>query len=770
MFLYIALFLPCKMWCQTCIDSLETISYASPLFFFNANGFKTALTADASTLIGLPYFSSGSQNFLLYKIATSGKVIWAKKISEHEPDGFVVGSIKEMKDQSIAITLQTSDKSIIILTDNSGKILWQKEYDAGIDYGFLYNIKINVDDNNIYVESLINKNISISCIDNTGKVIWNNLYSLQQNGSLAIDISGIHIKDGIVYALGTLNYTTFNHADSVGVWLLKLNSKNGKILYTQSYLFNNALQNADSIISLLPGESFFAEQKNQLIYYAQFFLGNEAIVRFDTALNPVNNAIEINTEKSIPELSRSLICNKNGFISYYQSQSEPDTYYSIIDTQNNFIAQKKITYQGRLYGHASINLLLDNTIYATISSTDTQNKLAFNISRIPTGFINSILCNEEDGVFAYTTPLLVKKTHLSWNDVSPLFIQPQTLTFNEYNFSVSDSLLCKQLSSCDKLKITGKNAFCSTDSIAEFTALKNQACIKNVTWSCKSDAVTFLQSDNDTLLVHFNHSWKGFIHANINGCGIGDSLFINITQPNQVKIGNDTTLCKNSNLILHAGKYFLSYKWQDSSTDSNFVVSNPGKYYVSVIDSCNRQSSDTINVNYSNAQLLDSHNPVSICKGFDTVLSANTGFSNYEWHSFDLTNYSNQRNIAINESKNNMYTVSAFAFPECLVKDSLEVIVKNCPANIYFPSAFTPNGDGINDVFRPVTKERFMYFDLAIFNRLGQRVFHTNTSQTAWDGKVRNIPQPMQTLVWRCKYQFYNSQPIISKGTVVLIR
>ncbi|HTI10681.1 MAG TPA: gliding motility-associated C-terminal domain-containing protein [Puia sp.] len=90
---------------------------------------------------------------------------------------------------------------------------------------------------------------------------------------------------------------------------------------------------------------------------------------------------------------------------------------------------------------------------------------------------------------------------------------------------------------------------------------------------------------------------------------------------------------------------------------------------------------------------------------------------------------------------------------------------------LLMPTAFTPNGDGRNDVFRlppsvPVTIIRF-----SIYNRWGQQVFSTGNSGEGWDGRMGDKPQPTGAYVWTMEY--YNpltKKPEKKAGTVMLVR
>jgi gliding motility-associated-like protein len=87
------------------------------------------------------------------------------------------------------------------------------------------------------------------------------------------------------------------------------------------------------------------------------------------------------------------------------------------------------------------------------------------------------------------------------------------------------------------------------------------------------------------------------------------------------------------------------------------------------------------------------------------------------------------------------------------------------------PNAFTPNGDGRDDLFRipPVTIQKIQSF--SVFNRWGQLIFHTSDNSAGWDGNFNGTPQPTDTYVWMIRYQDGMSKKFETAwGTVELIR
>jgi gliding motility-associated-like protein len=91
------------------------------------------------------------------------------------------------------------------------------------------------------------------------------------------------------------------------------------------------------------------------------------------------------------------------------------------------------------------------------------------------------------------------------------------------------------------------------------------------------------------------------------------------------------------------------------------------------------------------------------------------------------------------------------------------------PTAILFPTAFTPNGDNLNDVFIPSHTGIISNYELKIYNRWGNLVFNTNNINTGWDGTYNNIIKA-DTYTWYCTFTNYKNEVKILKGNVALVR
>jgi gliding motility-associated-like protein len=89
---------------------------------------------------------------------------------------------------------------------------------------------------------------------------------------------------------------------------------------------------------------------------------------------------------------------------------------------------------------------------------------------------------------------------------------------------------------------------------------------------------------------------------------------------------------------------------------------------------------------------------------------------------------------------------------------------------LYVPNAFTPNGDGRNDLFFPfpVGVKSLEYFQ--VYNRWGQLLFSTRALGEGWDGRNAGQDQPAGVYIWQLKAVMEGDVEVKRQGTVVLIR
>jgi gliding motility-associated-like protein len=115
------------------------------------------------------------------------------------------------------------------------------------------------------------------------------------------------------------------------------------------------------------------------------------------------------------------------------------------------------------------------------------------------------------------------------------------------------------------------------------------------------------------------------------------------------------------------------------------------------------------------------------------------------------------------------YRVRIETVTGCVTVDSL--LVRMFPSSeVYVPRAFSPNGDGHNDLLEVflVGIREVRYF--RVFNRWGQLVYETTGRMQLWDGQVRGVRQPADSYVWMADCVTEEGVRIVRRGQVVLIR
>ncbi len=115
-----------------------------------------------------------------------------------------------------------------------------------------------------------------------------------------------------------------------------------------------------------------------------------------------------------------------------------------------------------------------------------------------------------------------------------------------------------------------------------------------------------------------------------------------------------------------------------------------------------------------------------------------------------------------------VYIASNSLASDCQISDRFTLVVLK-DAVIFMPTAFTPNGDGLNDWFGPIGKvpNEFM---MQVYDRNGTLFFRSSSTYSPWDGKVNGIIQPNGIYVYLVQYKDIKNMPVLKKGTLALIR
>jgi gliding motility-associated-like protein len=120
-------------------------------------------------------------------------------------------------------------------------------------------------------------------------------------------------------------------------------------------------------------------------------------------------------------------------------------------------------------------------------------------------------------------------------------------------------------------------------------------------------------------------------------------------------------------------------------------------------------------------------------------------------------------------SSDQLFTVKIETITGCETVDT-QLVKTITHADIYVPTAFTPNNDGLNDLLRPTLMGMKELLFFRVYNRWGKLLFETKTNGSGWDGRLNGSSMPTQVVVWIAEGIGLDGNIYSRKGTSTLVR
>lgn len=233
-------------------------------------------------------------------------------------------------------------------------------------------------------------------------------------------------------------------------------------------------------------------------------------------------------------------------------------------------------------------------------------------------------------------------------------------------------------------------------------------------------------------------------------------------------LGADVSICQGGIVVLDAGTTgVISYEWSTGADTSVIVVDTPGDYAVTLTSVCGNTLADSINVALVSSELivLDTLIIHELCFGDSIELEAATlGADRYLWSDGEtmdrrIVAQPGQLEVLVANACDSTRIIYQVSFQEC--------------CELYLPNTFSPNGDGINDGFRPFFALRgcaaISTTSLVVYDRWGGLVFEGDGIQEFWDGEVAGEPAGVGTYVY--VFHYFNGIEMVSlSGNIMLLR
>jgi gliding motility-associated-like protein len=226
-------------------------------------------------------------------------------------------------------------------------------------------------------------------------------------------------------------------------------------------------------------------------------------------------------------------------------------------------------------------------------------------------------------------------------------------------------------------------------------------------------------------------------------------------------------ICLNDSSTLKAIDAF-SYEWSTGAATQEITTADTGRYYVLTLqdnDCIGDLQRFLVRHPVSSVQPINLGADTTICEGDQLVLKGQGPSTVWS------TGVAGD-SIVVNEP--GVYW--ATAYDSCmlvLAADTIAVTFDACMwryCNFHFPNAFSPNGDGLNDVLLPVYYGELNKYKLNIFNRLGQRVFSSSKPHEGWDGRIDGQTADVGVYFYHCSFYCPQRGAVQLKGDITLIR
>ncbi|MEP6684576.1 MAG: PKD domain-containing protein [Parafilimonas sp.] len=524
---------------------------------------------------------------------------------------------------------------------------------------------------------------------------------------------------------------TYTFPDT-GVYFVKLKANNNK----------GCEDSATTQVSIFPGFSTdfsidgsciihpynFADLTTTKYGYVntwQWFFGDNETVD-DTTKNPVYNYVDTG-QKTI----KLITTNSKGCI---------DTAIKILDVSNG----------------PDLVLNFNDTLICNI---DTLELKSFSTTR--------------GAVFSWTPSYNI----IGANTSQPLVYPKQNTTYGitvSYKGCISNDSVVVDVTNHVVLNLPADTTICKTDSIQivpSTNALYFSWSPSNAL-SSASDAQPFAAPLSDT---------KYNLLASVGKCYASDAIAVHVVPYPTLNAGDNEAICYGTTKQLNASINGAYFTWSPVSSLFNYNTLNPiagpqstTNYVLQVTDTlgCPKPVYDSVLVTVIPKVNAFAGDDTTVVRTQPLQLNATGGIFYHWFPASGLSNAEISNPVAtFTDGPDTVFYTVKVSTPEgCFSNDSIKIFIFETQPEVFIPTAFTPNEDGKNDVFRPIIAgmKQFLYF--RVYNRWGQLLFSTSEANKGWDGTYNGNRQASGTYIYSVQAIDYTGKPYFKKGTFVLIR
>lgn len=369
---------------------------------------------------------------------------------------------------------------------------------------------------------------------------------------------------------------------------------------------------------------------------------------------------------------------------------------------------------------------------------------------------------------------------------------PSTYTYSTAGI-FSPVLLTTSSSGCISSNNTASNVTIYPNPIISITPAKPVDCIGSPVQVNASGASTYTWTPSaglsnpdisNPLVTVSGDATYTVTGIDQHGCSNTDSIKVLAVGPFTMNVSKDTAICVGSQVQLHANGA-TSYSWINniaglSNTTIPDPVANPNTTIIYTVEGKDAYGcfNDTANItvkvdSFPTVKINPVNNPVQVGDTVHLSTVYGSSVTSWLWTPSTYLSCTDCPSPVVTPLSPISYTVTVKDAVGCSASDTASVEVVCSGDRVDIPSAFTPNGDGLNDRFE--IKGGLLIKHIVVYGRWGNLIYEkeniwASANTDWWDGTCNRIPCDMGTYIYIMKIQCPSGALFIRKGTVVLIR
>lgn len=302
--------------------------------------------------------------------------------------------------------------------------------------------------------------------------------------------------------------------------------------------------------------------------------------------------------------------------------------------------------------------------------------------------------------------------------------------------------------------------------------INNASIQSTVTGSTGNLTYTWSDGSNGTAINNLTPGTYSVIVTDAQGCTASGSSSVSEPAALSIDLGQDVSACDGEVITVNGPVGFASYNWSSGEQTANINITTAAQYSLTVTDANGCTATDAVNATFIPQPVVNLGDDRDVYAGDVITLSANitsTLNGTYNWQPDSVLSCSACTSPTFTAVNSTTFVLVYQTDPYgCTSSDTININVLES-GEIVFPNAFTPNGDGNNDIYLPVGKP-VKQIQWKIYNRWGEKVFDSNSQYIGWNGVYKGADQPMDVYIYYAEVVYMNNQTRKFKGSLTLLR